>query len=328
MVKYQGNDAEQHIIDSQQYGESISGAGRLYVSVAHFCTYGEVLKPRQATEIKCYATEAKSGCYETGLIIAASASQLPLFAEGYKLYLDWLIGLVTKHIKETLTGRGGMEKLADIISERAKRDDKLNFILVNGILKSNDDMADISKALLERLPSLVDANRGNMKRLVTPIGRSCNEMQHFSGSENEFDILEADAAAIRSKNELEVDDMKDYECLLISELNTKTGHCHLHLKEQNRHVVGKISDPILQEPGNIYSKSLDAQTGFKFKAKDVTLLVVRWIFLLGFIFIALFSKCKSICSATFSTTLTGTLFPNCLYAWVLDTGILKFSGKP
>ena len=267
LVKYQGNDTDQHIIDSQQYGESMVGNGKLYVSVAYFCTYGEVLKPRQATEIKCYTTEAKSGSYDTGLIVAASATQLPLFAGLYKPCMDWLIGQLTKYIKDKLTGRGNVEKLAETISESAKRSDELNLVLVNGILKANDHMADINKTLLEKLPGLVEANKGNMKRAVTPIGRSCNEITHFTGSENEFDILEADAAAIRSKDELEVDDMKDYECSLISELNTKTGHCHLHLTELHKHVVGKISDPLLQEPGNIYSKSLDAQTGFKFKAK-------------------------------------------------------------
>ena len=36
----------------------------------------------------------------------------------------------------------------------------------------------------------------------------------------------------------------------------------------------------------------------------------------------------NICSATFSTTLTGTLFPNCWYAWLSETGILNVSGNP
>ena len=32
--------------------------------------------------------------------------------------------------------------------------------------------------------------------------------------------------------------------------------------------------------------------------------------------------------ATSSNTGTATELPNCLYAWVSDTGILKLSGKP
>lgn len=108
-----------------------------------------------------------------------------------------------------------------------------------------------------------------MKRAITPVGRSCTEMKHFAGSENEFSVSWPDAEAIRSKDDLEVDDMKDYECERISELNTKTGHCHLHLAGEKSHIIGKINDPVLQEPNNIYSRSLNEHTGFRFKAKAV-----------------------------------------------------------
>jgi hypothetical protein len=151
------------------------------------------------------------------------------------------------YIKDKIIGRGNEERLVEIIAERAKSSDELSHILANGLLKANENSTDINKALIAMLPSLVDANRGNMRRIVTPIGRSCVEMKHFSGSENEFYISEPDAEAIRSKDKLEVDDMKNYECYLISELNTKTGNCHLHLIGMDKYVVGKINDPILKE---------------------------------------------------------------------------------
>lgn len=276
LLKYEGGDTDHHIIDAIQYSDSLKGSGRLYVSVAHFCTYGEVLKPRQRSDIRCYASEGKSGCYETAVIIASQIVQLPLFSEVYKPYLDWLIGKITEYIKDRLTGRGSMEKLAEEIAKQAERSAELNNILANGLLKSNDNMAEIArdslsiqKALIEKLPPLVDANSRNMVMAVSPIGRSCREIRHFAGSESEFYISEPEADAIRSKEELEVDDMKEYECDLISELNTKSGHCHLHLVGDSRHIVGKISDPALSVPDNIYSRALNSQTGFKFTAKAV-----------------------------------------------------------
>ena len=269
LLKYEGGDADQHVIDAVQYGNSLYGTGRLYISVTHFCVHGEVLKPSQRTDIKCYASEGHAGCFETGIIVAASVAQMPLFADVYKPWIDWLTGKITEYIKDRLTGRGSMDKLVDAIAEQAKSNNELNHILVNGLLASNSDMADVTKVLVAKLPDLVDANTRNMKRVVAPIGRSCIEMKHFANTDNEFKISEPEADAIRSKADLEVDDMKDYKCDLISELNTKTGHCHLHLEGEERHIIGKINDPALQAPNNIYSKSLNAQSGFSLTAKAV-----------------------------------------------------------
>jgi hypothetical protein len=268
-ITYKGKDTDKHVIDVLTYGESISGTGKLYVSVAHFCNHGEVLKPRQTSDIKCYVGTPKPGSYETVLFLATSLTQIPLFSDFYKIQLDWLIGTISEFIKDKLTGRGNVDKLIEAVTERAKGSEELNHILVNGLLKSNQDHSDLSKAILEKMPNLVAANTGNLKRAVAPVGRTCNEMSHFSGMECEFQITEPDAEAIRSKEDLEVDDLKDYECSLISELNTKTGHCHLHLVGDDKHVIGKINDPALLVPNNIYSESLNAQNGFKFNAKAV-----------------------------------------------------------
>lgn len=268
-IRYVGNETDNNVIDAIQFGESIAGAGKIYTSVAHFCTFGEVLKPRQTTELRCYASVPKEGCYEAILIVATAANQYQLFSDIYKPSMDWLIAKTIKFIKDDLTGRSDVMELAKEIADGAKKNQELNTILVNGLLQANADSSSAHKRLIEILPALVDANANRMKDLVSPIGRSCNELKQFSRTKNEFSITEPEAAVIRSEQDLEVGDMAEYECTLISELNTKTGHCNLEIEGVERIVTGKISDPTLKEPNNIYSQSLNDHTSFVCTAKPV-----------------------------------------------------------
>lgn len=268
-MKYIGNETDTNVIDAIQFGESIGGAGRIYTSVAHFCTFGEILQPRASSELRCYASVPKEGCYEAILIVATAANQYQLFSDMYKPAMDWLMAKITEYIKDKLIGRGDAVELAKIIAEQAKASNELNTILANGLLSANQNTADAHKSLIEMLPQLVDSNANRMKNLVAPVGRSCAELKQFSGTKNEFSISEPEAAVIRSEQDLEVGDAAEYKCRLISELNIKTGHCNLEVEGIGKVVTGKISDPVLSEPNSIYSQSLNDHTGFECTAKPV-----------------------------------------------------------
>jgi hypothetical protein len=49
----------------------------------------------------------------------------------------------------------------------------------------------------------------------------------------------------------------------------QNGHCILDIEGLNGFVTGKISDPALELPNNIYTKSLNNQTSFFISAKPV-----------------------------------------------------------
>ena len=63
--------------------------------------------------------------------------------------------------------------------------------------------------------------------------------------------------------------MGQFVCTRISEVNVVSGHCILSVDGLNGPVVGKISDPVLLEPKNVYTNALNSQTGFSFSAKPV-----------------------------------------------------------
>lgn len=68
---------------------------------------------------------------------------------------------------------------------------------------------------------------------------------------------------------MEVDDMQQYRCRQITEVNRLNGHCILDVEGFDHLVVGKISDPTLEQPNNIYTRSMNQQTPFMVSAKLV-----------------------------------------------------------
>lgn len=232
-------------------------------------SFGEVLKPRQKQNIKCYASIPKEGSYEAILIMAAVYNDYPIFHELYKNAMDWIIAKIGGYLKDTLAGRGDVEKLVEVIHEQAKQQSALNTILANGIVKANDDLASLHGKLIDTLPELVENARSPAKKMVAPVGKTCTQMTQFADTENEFIVSEPEALVIRSELDLEIGEMQDYVCNKIYELNLGTGACKLYVEGIGGSINGKISDPALDTPNNIYSRCLNEQRGFKFKAKPV-----------------------------------------------------------
>ena len=66
-----------------------------------------------------------------------------------------------------------------------------------------------------------------------------------------------------------VDEMAEFRVTKISEIDIRTGHCVIDIEGITERSTGKIVDPVLENPGNIYTSSLNEHTGFVVKAKAV-----------------------------------------------------------
>lgn len=269
-VKYHGYDADRNSLDAFQLGTSLHGAAKLYSIISHYVIYGEILKARQKHEFRCLSSAPQKGSYEYFLLIATAANEYQMFNDIYKKAMDWLVATIAAFIKDSLAGRGSVGNLVRTIDKQKESSDELSIILANGLVKSNDNYARSMDKLIDTLPMLLDASRSPMKKLVAPIGGSCSEMISFTDTENEFSITEPEALAIKSELNLEVGEMENYTCNKIYELNLGTGACKLYVDGFSNSINGKISDPVIDEPNNIYSKCLNEQKGFNFSAKPVT----------------------------------------------------------
>ncbi|WP_456239055.1 DUF7946 domain-containing protein [Pseudomonas vancouverensis] len=60
-VKYDGGDADRHLLDSAQYARSVDGSGRLYRLVSHYCLHGEVLSGKKQSDLRCFSAPQGRG---------------------------------------------------------------------------------------------------------------------------------------------------------------------------------------------------------------------------------------------------------------------------
>ncbi|RBP79582.1 hypothetical protein EBI01_15285 [Marinomonas rhizomae] len=257
ILKYEGGQTDRHVIDAIRFGESLKGVGKLYSSVAHLLFTGELLQPRAQPVVRVEASESGSGCYEIGVLLSTVGAHSDLFLSQNMDVYKWLISKMVGFIHDDATGRGDAKKVADEIMKASKENPEVNQILAQGAI-------DNQKALIDILARVALDNRGPLKSLVAPVGPDCKSLQQFEGG---LITTEADADAIRSKKELTVGDIQDYVCEQITGLDVSTGLCKLKIKDIEGIVNGKISDPVLELPHNVYSTALDMHTKIIITAK-------------------------------------------------------------
>ncbi len=269
-ITYKGRDTDRHIIDAVQYARSLEGSSRLYRVIAHYCLFGEVLKPRQVTELRCFSAPAKEGSYDTVLVIlTAISSEYPMFSDIYKPALDWLIAKVSGFIKDNLTGQGSMKELIAVIQEQAKSSSELNTLLANGLIKSNDNLVGLQEKLIESLPRLIEVARPHLRETLAPIGKSCSEIVQFPETDLSVTVTEAEAVAIRSDEDLVVGKPDNYQINRIHSLNLDTGTCRIEIEQVPGLVSAKIDDIALKQPENPYSTALNSHTPLMVRARPV-----------------------------------------------------------
>jgi hypothetical protein len=272
-LNYEGNDTDKHIISARPLGASIIGASKLYTSVAHYCMFGLVPRGNYKKEFECYATPSQKGTYEYQLLIGAIASEYTLHADIYKEGLSFLFSRTIDAIKKIWLKPGETEKvtelLANLMREQAASNNSLQTVLANGLIKANDNLAGLHEKLIETLPQMADSTRNHGTLLVAPVGNTCKSITQFAKTTEEIVITEPDAEVIRGGKEMEIDESQKFSCKRITEVNVQNGHCILDIEGFDELVVGKISDPALAMPRNVYTEALNNQTPFTISAKPV-----------------------------------------------------------
>jgi hypothetical protein len=275
LVRYEGRDADAHVLEADALGESLSGAARVYGVIAHFSAFGIIPTSRRYKKhLACYARPAAPGSWDQWVFIAPLlAGQFALHAAVYNAAISYVFNVTVTALKEFWTKPRGTQvvinEFAELLRERAERDDRFREMLFQGVLKGQNDLAALHGRLIDALPELANSTRSGAERFVTPIGKTCERIEQFSGTEQANTISEADADVIRGGPEMEVGDMARFAVSRINEINLSTGHCVLDVVGVDGPVTGKITDPALQTPNNVYTRALNEHTGCNVDAKPV-----------------------------------------------------------
>lgn len=272
-VTYDGNDADKHIISARQLGESIIGASNLYTATAHYCMFGTIPKGNYKKELQCFAKPAKEKCFEYQVFIAAIASEYALHGEIYKDGLGFLFSRTIEAIRKIWLKPGDTikvtEELVELMKEQSRNNTAIQTVLANGLIKSNDNLASLHGKLIDTLPEIAGLTRSQGRMLVSPVGNTCTSITQFSETDEKILITEAEAEVIRGGDEMEVDEMQQFICKRIKEVNELNGHCILEIDGFDELIIGKIGDPALESPNNVYTKALNNHSQFTISAKPV-----------------------------------------------------------
>ncbi|WP_025041828.1 DUF7946 domain-containing protein [Nitrosospira briensis] len=273
LISYNGKDANQHIIHAQQLGESIIGAAKLYTAVAHYCTFGTIPRGNYKKEFYCYAKPPSEGSFEYQLLVGAIAHEWALHGEIYKEGLSFLFSHIVNAIKKIWLKPAESTQvaieLAETLREFGRGNNAVTMVLANGLVQSNVTFARLQERLILKLPDVADSTRSHGRSLVRPVGDTCSSLTQFAHTKQEITISEPEADVIRGGTDMEIDDMQEFRCKRITEVNVESGHCILDVEGFNALVTGKISDPALETPNNIYTRSLNGHTPFIISAKPV-----------------------------------------------------------
>ena len=63
--------------------------------------------------------------------------------------------------------------------------------------------------------------------------------------------------------------MAEFKINKISEVDIRTGHCIVDIEGIGEQLPGKITDPVLGTPNNVYTRALNRHEGFTVQAKGV-----------------------------------------------------------
>jgi hypothetical protein len=258
-IRYQGLYADAHLVDAQQFGTSVIGASRLANSACHFLFFEKATADPRLFQIRFFVGPSRENGLLQEIVAVLVNGQLPLFAGVLptlaKQFVEQIVeAIINVALKKKPSENLAIEKFHDLASQYAEFAKDVH----------HGHMRD--KAWLQsQFEELARLNRAPLRELPEPVGKSVRQML-IGSSATPLVIDEASAAVLRSKEEMSVTEAQEFDAQFDGVFKTN-GECRLRIGHDSRIVKGKIVDPALAIPHNVYTTALDNGTPVRVTAK-------------------------------------------------------------
>ena len=280
-IWYDGLDAAENQMDIETLGESLRGVGQILRASSHFSFRHEYNKRRDTAYVRILVEPPRPGTWWCDAI-AVAASQTPLLSL-ISTPVFWETTLSVA--KATLFKRAGRQDLNDRLMDSLEKsldaqtralDAQSEAIRVQA--SATENLVDALKfqavkdartvdSLLATVNRLIDNHQPSARRAVTPIGVTCSSMR-LGANDDEPTIDDAMATAIRSQENLEVLDEREY-LIRLDGITLHTRSCKFEfVGQEGVYVNGRITDPELMLPENKYTNALDKHLALRVRAKE------------------------------------------------------------
>ena len=247
-IRYDGIDANDHVIDMRLFGESLIGLEKALSTGLNTLATGSIPKSRSRPTLAIKATAPRPGSVAFDALVEMANGALPilapvLVAEGAKI-ARLLIGAIIKR-------SAGQKKQADADVDQ-----------IVELAKIGAADREAERALVR---DLVDKLAPTAAPIVAPVGRSCEALSISDGAEV-TDIDVPMAQAVRSKADLEVSDMQAMR-IRVDGVVVHTRSLKIEdPNEAGRFVSAEVRDPAFTDGENIYTTSVTKYLDVQAKA--------------------------------------------------------------
>ncbi len=259
-IAYRGLYADNHLVDAQQFGHSIASIGQIANSICHQFFFENVTHDPRSYHIRFFVgTSRKNGLIQE-IIAVMNNGQLPVFApillKTGKYFIEKAFDAL---IAKTLNRQSELSKAVDQIHDLASQHSEFASQVHQGHMRDKKWL----HGIIDRLAS---ENRAPLREVPAPIGRTVRLIE--IGTKNEGVVIDEPAAEVlRSRSDgLVVGDAKQYQVKIVGVFKTD-GSCRIKLVDDDKIVSGKIIDPALVTPHNVYTQALDKDLPLRVTAK-------------------------------------------------------------
>lgn len=256
VLRYEGRDAEDHMIDLAQLGQSIQGASKILGAGGHLVKTGEYVKRQEAVGVRVLAGQPRAHCFE---ITAWVATAFPVVAPGLPAIADFAqrkagnaIEAIFNYTIARLAGKNDAAERAFDVAEKA--------LVENG---------QTARTAIEAMRDVALGYRPAARQFVSPIGESCEFAIVGTQDNGAFPVTKADRIAIEAVDPIEIGPEAAYE-ILITEVDLKNKSCKFSMRgteESRQRYAGEITDPVIMNIKNPYSTALNNQSWVRVRGK-------------------------------------------------------------
>lgn len=250
VIRFDGLEADNHEIDMAALAESLKGLARIIGVAGNFAVNQKYVQHKDALSVKVVVKPPEAHCFE---ILAWLK-----WASGATLTVSIVAGLAVTLVgyvfKKAAGDQEEMRQLRGALDEAIKQLGTRDQSVVDRLLSTVDRMA--------------DALRPAVKQAVAPIGTSARTLSiSENGSAKVIKIGIAERDAIMAEEPTDIGEEHAYT-ILITELDMETGACRWSSpSEPETRTLGRITDPALTVPNNLYALHLAAKTPLRVRAK-------------------------------------------------------------
>lgn len=244
ILRFEGGDAKNHQIDLRLLGESLQGFGRCFAVAANFAVTGTPAQHADALEVRVVATPTpEHNCFEIWALVKPILESKELWSGAAGLTLGPIVGYIfSKRTKDE------MKHLADALKQ------------------SMGGNQEVTERLLTTVEKLAEALNPSVRKALTPISRSCEEIGLYSGN-NKIQNMDAETKKVFAARTSKIADHSKQFVGVISEFDMHTGTCKVLLEGEAERVPAKVLDPVFSIANNVYVESMAAVVPLKFIAK-------------------------------------------------------------